>query len=155
MQALQQKRAYKYRLYPTNEQKQMLAQTFGRVRFVFNWALRQKTDAYYQEQKRLSYKDVSEMLTALKKQDEYAWLNEVSSVPLQQSLRHLEKAFINFFEGRTRYPHFKKKRKQQSATYTRNAFVWRDGKITLAKMVFPYFHRVAKSANNVVHKPED
>ena len=112
----------------------MLAQTFGCVRFVYNWALRQKTDAYYNEQKRLSYKDLSEMLTALKKQDEYAWLNEVSSVPLQQSLRHLERAFINFFEGRGNYPHFKKKRNQQAATYSSNAFVWRDGKITLAKM---------------------
>jgi len=134
---MEQKRAYKYRIYPTNEQKHILAQTFGCVRFVFNWALRQKTDAYYKEQKRIYSKDLSEMLTALKKQDEYAWLAEVSSVPLQQSLRHLDKAFINFFEGRAEYPHFKKKRNQQSATYTSNAFVWRDGKITLAKMNEP------------------
>jgi putative transposase len=134
---MKQKRAQKYRIYPTNEQKDMLAQTFGCVRFVFNWALRQKTDAYYKEQKRIYYKDLSEMLTALKKQDAYAWLNEVSSVPLQQSLRHLDKAFINFFEGRAQYPTFKKKRNQQSATYTGNAFVWRDEKITLAKMNEP------------------
>nr|BBH89309.1 transposase [Thermosporothrix sp. COM3] len=134
---MKQKRAYKYRIYPTDEQKHRLARTFGCVRFVFNWALRQKTDAYYNEQKRIYYKDLSEMLTALKKQDEYAWLNDVSSVPLQQSLRHLEKAFINFFEGRAQYPTFKKKRHQQSATYTSNAFVWRNGMITLARMNEP------------------
>ena len=134
---MKQKRAYKYRIYPTNEQKHSLARTFGCVRFVYNWALRQKTDAYYKEQKRIYYKDLSEMLTTLKKQDDYAWLSEVSSVPLQQSLRHLDRAFINFFEGRGEYPTFKKKRNQQAATYTSNAFTWRDGKITLAKMDEP------------------
>jgi len=80
---------------------------------VYNWALRQKTDAYYNEQKRLYYKDLSEMLTTLKKHEEYAWLAGVSSVPLQQSLRHLDKAFITFFEGRGDYPTFKKKRNQR------------------------------------------
>jgi putative transposase len=63
-------------------------------------------------------------LTDLKHQDAYSWLSEVSSVPLQQALRHLEKAFLNFFEGRAKYPTFKKKRHQQSATYTSNAFKW-------------------------------
>ena len=134
---MKQKRAYKYRVYPTPEQQKLLAQTFGCCRFVYNWALRHKTDAYYNEQKRLYYKDLSERLTTLKKQDDYGWLNNVSSVPLQQALRHLEKAFLNFFEGRGDYPTFKKKRNQQSATYTSNAFTWRDGKITLAKMSEP------------------
>ena len=135
--SMEQKRAYKYRFYPTNEQKHMLAHTFGGVRFVYNWALRQKTDAYYTEQRRLSYKDLSEALTLLKKQDDYCWLSEVSSVPLQQALRHLEKAFLNFFGRRTKYPAFKKKRNQQSATYTSNAFQWDGTSLTLAKMTEP------------------
>ena len=63
---MEQKRAYKYRIYPTDEQKYILARTFGCVRYVYNWSLRQKTDAYYKEQKRLYYKDLSEMLTSLK-----------------------------------------------------------------------------------------
>ncbi|GCE12922.1 RNA-guided endonuclease TnpB family protein [Tengunoibacter tsumagoiensis] len=134
---MEQKKAYKYRVYPTNEQKQILARTFGCARFVSNWALRCKTDAFYQEQKRLYYKDLSEMLTALKKQGEYVWLNDVSSVPLQQALRHLDKAFVNFFEGRAAYPRFKHKRQKQAATYTSNAFTWRDGQLTLAKMKEP------------------
>src|SRR5260370_3479394 len=103
---MKQKRAYKYRCYPTEEQKRLLAHTFGCCRFVYNWALRKKTDAYYKDGQRLSYKDMSAMLTALKKQDDTVWLADVSSVPLQQALRHFEKAFSNFFEGRANYPQF-------------------------------------------------
>ncbi len=132
-----QKKAYRYRIYPTDEQEHILAQTFGCVRFAYNWALRKKTDAYYNEQKRLYYKDLSALLTDLKKQDEYIWLNDVSSVPLQQALRHLDKAFINFFEGRGEYPIFKKKRNQQSATYVASAFRWDGTHFTLAKMNAP------------------
>ncbi len=134
---MKQKRAYKYRVNPTDEQKRVLARTFGCARFVYNWALRQKTDAYYQENKRLSYKDLSESLTLLKQQEEYSWLSEVSSVPLQQALRHLDRAFLNFFEGRAKYPAFKKKRNRQSATYTSNAFKWDGTQLTLAKMTEP------------------
>jgi len=134
---MKQKRAYKYRFYPTNEQKRLLAHTFGCCRFVYNWALRKKTDAYYQDGKRLSYKDVSALLTALKKQDETGWLADVSSVTLQQSLRHLDRAFINFFEGRGNYPQFKKKRQQQAATYVDTAFKWDGTSLTLAKMAEP------------------
>ena len=131
---MNQKRAYNYRFYPTDAQKKILAHTFGCTRFVYNWALRKKTDAYYKDGVRLYYKDLSALLTELKKQEEYKWLSDVSSVPLQQSLRHLDKAFINFFEGRGKYPSFKKKRQRQSATYVGTAFTYRNGTITLAKM---------------------
>ncbi|GHO78465.1 hypothetical protein KSD_62360 [Ktedonobacter sp. SOSP1-85] len=124
-------------MYPTAQQQQILAQTFGCCRFIYNWALRKKTDAYYNEQRRLYYKDLSLLLTELKQQEETHWLNEVSSVPLQQALRHLDKAFLNFFEGRAKYPAFHKKRNTQSATYTANAFTWRKGCLTLAKMSEP------------------
>ncbi|GHO79444.1 transposase [Ktedonobacter sp. SOSP1-85] len=134
---MKQKRAFKYRVYPTQQQQQILAQTFGCCRFVYNWALRKKTDAYYNEQRRLYYKELSALLTELKQQEETHWLNEVSSVPLQQALRHLDKAFLNFFEGRASYPTFHKKRHAQSATYTTNAFTWRNGSLTLAKMSEP------------------
>src|SRR5947209_18497659 len=118
---MSQKIAYHYRFYPTPEQKQMLAQTFGCCRFVYNWALRLKTDASYQEGKRLYYENLSQALTALKKQEDYVWLNDISSVPLQQALRHLDRAFINFFEERAAYPTFKKKHGPQSATYASSA----------------------------------
>jgi putative transposase len=114
---MKQKRAYKYRFYPTPVQAQTLARTFGCVRYVYNWGLRQRTDAYYQRQERLYYEQLAVLLTSLKRQDATLWLQEVSSVPLQQALRHLESAFHNFFAGRAKYPTFKKKRGHQAATY--------------------------------------
>jgi putative transposase len=82
----------------------------------------------------VQYGELSACLPALKQQAETAWLAEVSSVPLQQSLRHLDRAFVNFFAGRGKYPRFKsKKRGSQTATYTATAFTWQDGTLTLAK----------------------
>ncbi len=115
----------------------MLAQTFGCCRYVYNWALRLKTDAYYQRGERMYYEHLSQALTSLKKQEESAWLNNVSSVPLQQALRHLERAFLNFFEGRAQYPTFKKKHGAQAATYASSAFKWDGTNLTLAKMDRP------------------
>src|SRR5438034_8615306 len=119
-----QKRAYQYRFYPTKEQHQLLSRTFGCVRYVYNWALRLRIDTYAAEKRSLSYNVLSKQLTALKQQKDAAFLNEVSSVPLQQSLRHLEQAFTNFFEGRAAYPKFKARHNKQSAEYTRAAFTW-------------------------------
>jgi putative transposase len=78
------------------------------------------------------------MLTEWKKTEELAYLGEVSSVPLQQTLRHLQGAFTNFFAKRARYPRFKSKRTSRaSAEYTSSAFRLREGKLTLAKMAEP------------------
>ncbi len=104
---------------------------------MYNWALRLRTDAYYQEQKRVSYAQTSAMLTDLKKQPEYHWLNDVSCVPTQQALRHLDKAFRNFFEGRAQYPKFHSRHGEQSAEYTTSAFKWDGTQLTLAKMDTP------------------
>jgi putative transposase len=134
---MKQKKAYKYRFYPSDEQKRILVQTFGCCRYVYNWALRQRTDAYYQHGERLYYEATAQRLVLLKKQEETIWLNGVSSVPLQQALRHLDRAFRNFFEGRAEYPTFKKKRHQQAATYASNAFTWAGHSLTLAKMDAP------------------
>jgi putative transposase len=136
---MQQKRAYRYRFYPTPDQARVLARTFGSARFVYNWALRLRTDAYYQRGERLGYHEASAALTTLKQQPKTGWLNEVSSVPLQQALRHLDKAFRNFFEGRARYPTFHKKHGRQAATYASSAFRWdaHTRALTLAKMNAP------------------
>src|SRR6266702_3169454 len=133
--SMKQKRAYQYRFYPTGEQEHLLARTFGCVRYIYNWALRLRTDAYYQNQQRIGYHDTSAQLTLLKKQT--PWLNEVSSVPLQQALSHLDRAFRNFFEGRADYPTFKKRHGQQSASYVASAFKWDGKSLTLAKMNTP------------------
>lgn len=121
------KRAYKYRLYPTPDQVELLAQTFGCVRFVYNSILRWRTDAYYDRQEKICYTQASARLTALKKEPEFAWLNDVSSVPLQQALRHQQAAFANFFAGRAKYPTFKSKRHKQAATLTDAAFKYCEG----------------------------
>ncbi len=137
------KRAYKYRFYPTDEQRIILAQTFGCVRFVYNWGLHTHSVAYRERGERLYYNDLAAMLPDLKKA--YPWLGEVSSVPIQQSLRHLDKAFKHFFEGRAKYPTFKKKQNSQSATYASNAFKWDGAALILAKMNEPldiHWHRV-------------
>jgi putative transposase len=131
------KRAYQYRFYPTDAQQQILARTFGCVRYVYNWALRLRIDTYKAEKRSLSTNELSKRLTALKQQPETAFLNEVSCVPPQQSLRHLEQAFTNFFEGRAAYPKFKARHDKQSAEYTRSAFTWDGNVLRLAKMEAP------------------
>ncbi len=131
------KRAYRFRFYPTPEQEVILAQTFGCVRVVYNHMLHLRSEAWEQRQERMSYNDTSAALTLLKKQPEYAWLNDVSSVPLQQALRHLHTAFGNFFAKRGRYPQFKRKGSHQSAEYTASAFRWDGAALKLAKMDAP------------------
>ena len=134
---MQIKRAYRFRFYPSPEQELILARTFGCARFAYNHMLRLRTDAWMQRQERIGYHESSAALTALKKQPEYAWLNEVSSVPVQQALRHLQTAFANFFAKRNRYPQFKRKDGPQSAEYTTSAFKWDGQSLKLAKMDAP------------------
>ncbi|BCJ75773.1 transposase [Catellatospora sp. IY07-71] len=132
------KRAFKYRFYPTDVQAAQLSRTFGCVRLVYNMALAARTEAWAQRRERVGYNATSALLTGWKKTEELAFLNEVSSVPLQQVLRHLQTAFGNFWAKRARHPHFKsRKRSRRSAEYTTSAFRWRDGRLTLAKMTEP------------------
>jgi putative transposase len=132
------KRAFKYRFYPTDEQAAELSRTFGCVRLVYNRALAERTTAWYSEQRRVNYNQSSAALTEWKKDPGLAFLNEVSSVPLQQGLRHLQTAFRNFFDKRAKYPRYKSRKKSRaSAEYTRSGFKYRDGRLTLAKMSAP------------------
>jgi len=99
--------------------------------------LRLRTDAWYKDQKHVGYHETSALLTELKKQPETIWLNEVSSVPVQQSLMHLQVAFKNFFAKRAKYPTFKSKHDKQSVTYASTAFKWDGKSLKLAKMNEP------------------
>ena len=131
------KRAYQFRFYPDPQQETLLAQTFGCVRFVYNSILRYRTDAYSQAQEKVGYSGANARLTEIKKLPELAFLNDVSSVPLQQCLRHQQTAFKNFFEGRAKYPVFKSKKHRQSAEFTYRAFTFRNGELKLAKCDTP------------------
>jgi putative transposase len=104
---------------------------------LFYKALHERTQGWYERQERIGYEQTSSMLTEWKKQEDLNFLNEVSCVPLQQGLRHLQTAFTNFFAGRAKYPNFKKKRNGGSAEFTKSAFKFRDGQIYLAKCSEP------------------
>ena len=130
-------KAFRYRFYPTPEQESLLRRTLGCVRFVYNKALQVRTQAWYERQERVGYNQTSSMLTQWKKEEDLDFLNEVSCVPLQQGLRHLQTAFVNFFAGRASYPIFKKKRNGGSAEFTKSAFKFKDKEIYLAKCSEP------------------
>jgi putative transposase len=132
------KRAFKYRFYPSEVQAAELSRTFGCVRKVYNLALAARSEAWVERRERVSYSATSALLTAWKRTQELAYLNEVSCVPLQQVLRHLQAGFANFFAKRARFPRFKSRKKsRRCAEYTASAFRFRDGKLTLAKMAEP------------------
>ncbi|MGW6936587.1 RNA-guided endonuclease InsQ/TnpB family protein [Lentzea sp. NPDC054927] len=134
----QVKRAFRYRFYPAEAQAAELWRTFGCVRKVYNLALQARTEAWTQRRERVGYEATSTLLTAWKRTEELAFLNEVSSVPLQQTLRHLQTGFSNFFAKRAKHPRFKSRKKSRaSAEYTRSAFRWCEGTLTLAKMTEP------------------
>lgn len=106
--------SYKFRLYPSNQQIRQLQQTFGCVRFVYNYYLAKRIDAWKTNQETLNYYACSADLTLLKKDPDHAWLREVDATALQSSLRDLDTAFQNFFHGLKShhpvgYPKFKKK----------------------------------------------
>ncbi|WP_338059241.1 transposase [Streptomyces oceani] len=111
----------------------MLNRTFGCVRKVWNEALEWRTKRYRAEGKTTSYAESDRYLTGLKKTKDLAFLSEVSSVPLQQTLRHQSTAFANFFAQRARYPRYKSREGKQSAAYTRSAFRMQDAELYVAK----------------------
>ena len=136
-------KAYRYRFYPDAEQKELLAKTFGCCRFVFNHFLQERESIRKTEKKSLGYNECAARLKELK--SKFSFLKEVSSVCLRQSLRHLQKAYDNFFKRRVKYPSYKKKQRLQSAHFMRNAFTYNEGAITLVfcrKNSFNYFGRI-------------
>ena len=108
-------RAYKYRIYPTDEQKVLFAKTFGCCRFVYNRALNLKIEAYKLEKKSVAYKEVqNRMVNELKKENQ--WLTEVNSQALLNSIRNLDTAYKNFFRDThaVGFPRFKSRKNRQS-----------------------------------------
>lgn len=103
-------KAYKYKLIPNQEQKEILSKYFGSVRFVYNWGLNKKIETHKECGKSISYVKLSSEFTLLKQQEEFAWLKECPRDTLQQSLRNLDTAFSNFFKKNAKYPKFKSKK---------------------------------------------
>ena len=128
---------YTYRFYPTSVQKTELAQLFGCVRVVYNWGLACGRDALEANQKLPSVTDLSRALTSLKKTDGYAWLSDVSCVPLQQSLRHLKRGWSTCFAKRAKRPRFKSRKGKQSAEFTKSAMRITGQTVTLGRITEP------------------
>jgi putative transposase len=141
--------AYRFRFFPTPEQAHLLTRTFGCARVVYNRALALRQEAWADGKRKCGFSQTNTMLTEIKKTDDFSWLNEVSSVPLQQSLRHLDRAYSNFFSDLkklknglikprdVRRPKFRKKDGKQSAEFTKAGFNYRNGVLKLAKMDTP------------------
>jgi putative transposase len=125
--------AYKVRAYPDPEQARLLRRTFGCVRLVWNRTLDARQRRYATEKRSTSYKETDNTLTSWKQTADMAFLSEVSSVPLQQALRHQRAALQHFFAGRGRYPRFKSRNGRQSAHFTRSAFRIKPDGLWLAK----------------------
>lgn len=112
-------KGYKARIYPTKEQQNILNRTFGSCRFTYNYFLAERNRSYKEDGVSLTYCKTSQKLTALKRDKEHLWLNEVDSMALQEALRNLDRAYQNFFKGNAKFPKFHSKYGKQ-AYRTRN-----------------------------------
>ena len=122
-------KAYKFRIYPNDEQKVLFAKTFGCVRLVYNHWLDRKIKQYEEDKTSVTYTVCAKEMAEMKKTEEYAFLKEVDSVSLQQSLRHLDTAFQNFFkQPKTGFPRFKSKKRNKNSYST----VCINGNITIS-----------------------
>ena len=109
----------KFRIYPNREQQNLINQTLGCCRLIYNRGLAMRKEAYENGQK-IGYSQTSAMLTELKRGEDFAFLNVVDSIALQQSLRDLDRGFTNFFQKRAAHPTFKSKHNRHQSYRTIN-----------------------------------
>ena len=109
----------KFRIYPNREQKNLINQTLGCCRLIYNKGLAMRNEAY-QNGDKIGYSQTSAMLTELKKSEDFAFLKTVDSIALQQSLRDLDREFVNFFQKRVSHPVFKSKHDNHQSYRTIN-----------------------------------
>lgn len=108
------------RIYPNKTQKNLISNTFGCCRLVYNKGLALRKDTYESTKVGIGYKETNAMLTTLKKDEDFSFLKEVDSIALQQSLRDLDKAYKNFFRTKQGYPKFKSKHNPLHSYRTQN-----------------------------------
>lgn len=145
-------RTYKYRIYPSEEQKLLLAKHFGSCRFVYNWGLDKKIKEYQATGHNCSLLKLKKDLTKIKNTEEFCWLKEVNSQSIQESLAHLETAFIKFFRKLTRFPKFKsKKSSKQSFSIPQNTRVdFETGHISIPKFKSGIKTKLHRTFNGIV-----
>ncbi|MCK9567760.1 transposase [Candidatus Pacearchaeota archaeon] len=136
-------KAFKYRIYPNSSQQEELARAFGSCRFLYNKALEYKKLIYESEKKSVSYNDLATVFFKDLK-EEFDWLKETPSQALQQSLKHLDSAYQNFFKKQSKFPSFKRKFSRQSFSIPQFVKVnFKDSIIRLPKIgnIKTVFHR--------------
>ncbi|WP_291578226.1 RNA-guided endonuclease InsQ/TnpB family protein [Clostridium sp. UBA6640] len=111
-------KALNIRLYPRKDQVQLMYKHIDCMRFVYNWALARQIENYKVKNKKLSVSELGKELTVLKNSEGYEWLYEVSNATLKESIRDLDKAYKNFFNG-SGFPKFKSKKKSKPKFYSR------------------------------------
>ena len=130
-------KGYKYRIYPNDVQTEQISRTLGCCRFVYNHFLVLRSEAWKQHRESLTYVATARLLTALKRDPEHLWLASADSMALQESLRNLDRAFVNFFGERAGYPRFKSKHSHHRSYRTRNQsdnIRIEDGRVVLPKL---------------------
>lgn len=130
------KKGIRFRIYPNKEQKNLIDRTFGCTRFIYNQGFAYRIEQYKHGGK-ATFAATSTMLTSMKQQEQYAFLKEVDSMALQQSLRDLDRAYQNFFKKLSGYPCFKSKHNHRQSYRTMNQgdnIRIADGKIKLPKL---------------------
>jgi putative transposase len=110
-------RAYRFRLVPTDEQRELLARLAGTRRFIWNWALGRRKSYYAEHGRGIPAVQLSKELTPLKSLAGTVWLKEMDAQVPQQALRDLQRAFVGFFEGKAKFPRFKSKKRAGNQTF--------------------------------------
>ena len=135
MAVMERLQAFKFELQPNGQQQRTMRRFAGSCRFVFNKALALQQTRHEQGEKKLSYAGLCKALTEWKAQPETLWLKETHSQPLQQTLKDLERAYVNFFEQRADFPRFKKKGMSDSFRYPQGCKLDQaNGRIFLPKL---------------------
>lgn len=131
-------KGYTYRIYPSKEQTELLYQMLGNARWVYNWSLNRRIEAYQKDKKKLSAFTLMKELKKLKEQPEYEWLNLSVAQSLQASIVNMEKAFTRFFKQKKGFPKFKsKKRGKQTISFPQNTKIdFENNKISVNKLLW-------------------
>ena len=113
-------KSIKIMLIPNNKQKTKLFQYSGASRFAYNWTLARQKENYANSGKFISDNDLRKEFTQLKKTDEYAWLNNISSNVTKQAIKDACDSYRRFFKGYSKFPKFKSKKKSKQSFYQDN-----------------------------------
>ena len=152
-------KGYKYRIYPTDSQKEQLAKIFGSCRYVYNRLLAESKVAYllYKEDPTKTLKpsitgiSLCYFVTAWKQQEETSWLAENPAQVIQQPAHHLADAYQKAFKSKKGFPCFKKREGRQSAVFTTQSYTLRSSVLQLAKFEEPM--RIVWSRDLPTDKP--